>query len=168
MGSPPCSRAFLRRFRGRPPHLRAAARGLRRRSAMNADPREAELAPESILPCQLGDSLFGMARLQPEKRLQLAVLQDAILTFHRLVGVGGHRPRRLFGEVDEWFASDDASPPFAFVAICDTLNLDADYIRRGLEMWRERTGVAIRRPPFRRDSIGTRHRVVERPLRRSA
>jgi hypothetical protein len=130
---------------------------------------ETDMAPESILPCQFGDRLFGMARLQPEKRLQLAVLQDAVLTFHRLVGVEGYRPRRLFGEVDEWFASNDTSGPFTFVGICDTLNIDADYIRRGLRGWRARTvGVEIRRPPFRRDMIGTRHRVVERPLRRSA
>src|SRR5438034_7464347 len=96
------------------------------------DQREAELEPDILLPCQLGDRLFGAARLQPEKRLQLAVLQDAILTFHRLAAVEGHRSRRLFEEVDAWFVSDEANGPFTFVTICDTLNLDLDYIRQGL------------------------------------
>jgi hypothetical protein len=134
-----------------------------------ADQREAELEPESILPCQLGDRLFGTARLQPEKRLQLAVLQDAILTFHRLAAVERLRARRFFAEVDAWFASDEANGPFTFVTICDTLNLDPDYIRQGLRRWRARTsGAAKRRLSFRRDAIGTRHRVVSRPLRRTA
>ena len=130
---------------------------------------EPHLEPDAILPAQLGDRLFGMARLQPEKRLQLAVLQDALLMFHRLAGVPRTRSRRLFAEVDAWFASDATDGPFTFVTICDTLNLDPDYIRSGLRPWRVATrGNAKRRPPFRRDAIGSRHRVVSRPLRRIA
>jgi len=134
------------------------------------DHRDAELAPDSVLPCQLGDRLFGTARLQPEKRLQLAALQDAILVFHRSAGAEAARSRRLFAEVDAWFASDEANGPFTFVTICNTLNLDPDYIRKGLERWRPHgNGVTARRPRFRRDAIGTRHRVVvPRPLRRIA
>ena len=134
-----------------------------------ADRREAELEPDSILPCQLGDGLFRGSRLQPEKRLQLAVLQDAVLTFHRLVGVGRSRARRLFAEVDAWFASDDTNGPFTFMTICDALNFEPDFIRRGLERWRARPHTeAMRRPLFRRDAVGTRHQVVPPPLRRSA
>ena len=40
---------------------------------------ESELAPESILLAQLDDRPFGGARIQPEKRLQVAVLADAVL-----------------------------------------------------------------------------------------
>ena len=40
---------------------------------------ESELAPESILPAQLDDRPFGGARIQPEKRLQVAVLAYAVL-----------------------------------------------------------------------------------------
>ncbi len=40
---------------------------------------ESELAPESILPAQLDDRPFGGAQIQPEKRLQVAVLADAVL-----------------------------------------------------------------------------------------
>ena len=131
---------------------------------------QAELAPDTVLPCQLGDRLFGTARLQPEKRLQLAVLQDAILVFERLAGAQAARCRRLFAEVDAWFASDDANGPFTFVTICNVLNLEPDYIRKGLERWRPcRNGVRARRPRFRRDATGTRHRVVMvRSLRRIA
>jgi len=61
---------------------------------------ESELAPETILPVQLDDRPFGGARIQPEKRLQVAVLADAVLTFHRWAGVERVRARRLFSEVD--------------------------------------------------------------------
>ncbi len=125
------------------------------------DQREAELVPDSVLPSQLGDGPFGGARLQPEKRLQLAVLEDAILTFERSVGVYRPRPRRLLAEVDAWFASDATDWPFAFVTICHTLNIDPDYIRRGLRHSRTRLEATTqRKPPLRRDANGTRHQVV--------
>jgi hypothetical protein len=132
------------------------------------DRREPELAPESILPVQLGDRLFGTAKVQPEKRLQLAALQDAILTFHRCIGVDSRQSRRLFAEVDAWFASDDAEGPFTFVTICDTLNFDPGYIRRGLDRWRTRANGTRRKPPFRRDAVGIPHRVTARSLGRAA
>ena len=125
------------------------------------DRSEAELQPDILLPCQLGDGLFGAARLQPEKRLQLAVLEDAILTFERSVGVDGPRPRRLLAEVDAWMASDATDWPFAFVTICHTLNIDPDYVRAGLRRRHAHPDVATKRkPPLRRDANGTRHQVV--------
>src|SRR5438046_9931643 len=96
------------------------------------DQREAELVPDSVLPSQLGDGPFGGARLQPEKRLQLAVLEDAVLTFERCAGVDGARPRRLLAEVDACFASDATDWPFEFVTICHTLTIAPDYISRVL------------------------------------
>jgi hypothetical protein len=129
---------------------------------------ETELAPESVLPCQLGDRLLGTAALQPEKRLQLAVLQDALATFHRLVGVAGPRRGRHFAEAEAWFASDAARDPFTFVTICATLNLDPGYIRNGLRQWRLLVGDSTRRVlPFRRDAVGTRTRVTSRHPHRS-
>ncbi len=125
------------------------------------DRSDAELEPDILLPSQLGDGLFGGARLQPEKRLQLAVLEDAILTIERSVGVDGPRPRRLLAEVDAWLASDATDWPFAFVTICHTLNIDPDYVRAGLRRRRAHPDVATKRkPPLRRDANGTRHQVV--------
>ena len=130
---------------------------------------EAELAPESILPEQLDDRPFGGARTQPEKRLQVAVLADALLTFRRWAGVEHPRARRLFADVDAWFASDDANGPFTFVTICDSLAFDPAYIRRGLRGWRARMEASAGGTwPVRRDGNGARHRVVLPRLRRVA
>ena len=130
---------------------------------------EGELAPESILPAQLDDRPFGGARIQPEKRLQVAVLADAVLTFHRWAGDEHARARRLFTEVEAWFASDDVGDPFTFITICDSLKFDPGYIRRGLRQWRAHLeATAEQERSLRRDSNGTRHRVVLPRLRRVA
>ena len=131
---------------------------------------ESELEPESILPAQLYDRPFGGARVQPEKRLQVAVLADAVLTFHRWAGDERTRARRRFGEVETWFASDDADgSPFTFIAICSSLKFDPSWIRRGLRQWRAHLGAAATRArPPRRDSNGTRHQIVLPRLRRVA
>jgi len=128
---------------------------------------ESELAPDSMLPAQLYDRFVGGARIQPEKRLQVAVLADAVLAFHRWAGVD--RAPRLFAEVEAWFASDDVDGPFTFIAICDSLALDPSYIRQGLRHWRKHSeATANQNRPLRRDSTGSRHQVALPRLRRVA
>jgi len=78
----------------------------------------AELAPETVLPSQFFDRLQGDSSLQPEKRLMLAVLEDAVGTFQKYVNVRSRHGRRLFSEAEEWFASHDGDWPFAFVSVC--------------------------------------------------
>ena len=130
---------------------------------------ESELAPESILPAQLYDRPLGGARIQPEKRLQVAVLADAVLTFHRWAGNERARARRLFAEVEAWFASDDPDGPFTFITICDSLNLDPTYIRRGLRDWDPSLeATAKRKWSLGRDGNGKRLQVVLPRLRRVA
>jgi len=130
---------------------------------------ESELAPDGILPAQLYDRPFGGARLQPEKRLQVAVLADAVLTFHRWAGIGRAPAQRLFAEVEAWFASEDADGPFTFITICDSLNFDPTYIRRGLRQWRTYVQATAKRTrSLHRDGSGTRHQVVLPRLRRVA
>ena len=126
-----------------------------------------ELA-DDILPAQLRDRPLDGARLQPEKRLQVAVLTDAIGTFRRLEGVESPQAQRLFAEVNAWFASDDTDGPFTFVTICDSLGLDPTYIRRGLLQWRVVVEASGTRMAVRRDANGARHQVVLSRLRRVA
>jgi len=135
----------------------------------------AELAPETVLPSQFFDRLQVDSSLQPEKRLMLAVLEDAVGTFQKYVNVRSRHGRRLFSEAEEWFASHDGDWPFAFVSVCQALGLEADYLRAGLWRWRDRQPLPVGdetkvvRFPFRRVN-GSRHSVTGRPvgLRRSA
>lgn len=134
-----------------------------------------DLEPETILPSQYFGGIDIDASLQPEKRLMLAVLEDAVGTFQKHVNAHDRRGRLLFAEAEEWFASADTAWPYSFAVMCQGLGLDADYLRKGLWKWREDqrsrrgTGGAVIRFPFRRVN-GTRHAITGRPigLRRSA
>jgi hypothetical protein len=141
------------------------------------EPRTANsgLEPETILPAQYFDRIQIDASLQAEKRLMLAVLEDAVGTFQKFAHVSGRRARRLFAEAEEWFASTDTQWPFAFINICQALGLEPEYIQRGLRRWRDHqltvgddSGKVVRFP-FRRVN-GRRHSITGRPvgLRRSA
>jgi hypothetical protein len=124
------------------------------------------LAPTTVLPSQF----FGPrdAVLQPEKRLMLAVLENAVwLLLHDPPGHDG-KDRRSVAEAAEWVAADATDWPFTFVNVCDALGLAPEWIRAGL---RRRVGrAATARPgpsptphfPFRRlaatrQRVGTRH-----------
>jgi hypothetical protein len=122
------------------------------------------LEPESILPSQFSPSLGEM----PEKRLLLAVLEEAVGTYQRNVMATDRRGRALFADVEAWFASDDSRWPCSFGAICDAIGLNTAYLRSGLGAWMDacrtrshETAVRPYRFPFRRVN-GTRHRTTGR------
>ena len=134
-----------------------------------------ELEPESVLPSQYFAQAAVDASLQPEKRLMLAVLEDAVGTFQKYVNARDRSTQKLFSEVEDWFASDDQDWPYSFLNISQALGLEAAYLRRGLDRWKanQRTpaGVAsnVVRFPFRRVN-GSRHMITGRAsgMKRSA
>jgi hypothetical protein len=135
----------------------------------------ATLEPETILPPQFFDRLIIDASLQPEKRLMLAVLEDAVGTFQKHAGTPNRRGQRLFAEAEDWFTSDQTDWPFAFVNVCEALSIEPEYLRRGLRGWQDRQrtlgeeSTKVVRFPFRRVN-GRRHSITGRAvgLRRSA
>ena len=63
-----------------------------------------------------------MARiLEGERRLMLAVLEDAVSCFQKYAGATRPRNKRLFQEAEEWFMDEEASWVFSFEAICTVL-----------------------------------------------
>jgi len=67
----------------------------------------------------------------PETRLLVAVLDQAIDSLRKNKPQKTRRERRLYREVLDWLAQPDDAP-FSFEYICTVLNLDPDYIRRGV------------------------------------
>ena len=104
------------------------------------------LQSEIILPSQFFEGINGESRAQPEKRLMLAVMEDAFATFQECLPGLTYRQRRLLKEVEEWVASEDVTWPFSFQNICAALNLDADYLRMGLRRWQARRLAPQQRP----------------------
>ena len=66
------------------------------------------------------------------------MLEDAVHCFQTYLLARKPHERRLFQEAEEWIDSTDAHWYFSFENICDTLEISAEYVRRGLREWREK------------------------------
>jgi hypothetical protein len=70
--------------------------------------------------------------IEPEKRLMLGVLKDAIDCFLDNVNARNGKRKRQFQEAEEWFFEKGTDWTFSFESICGILGLDSGYIRKGL------------------------------------
>jgi hypothetical protein len=94
------------------------------------------LQPDTILPAQFFQSLRTKGRFDGERRLMIAVLEDAVNCFMKQLHATDPKARQLFLDAEEWIRADDRTWFFAFANVCDTLDLDPDYVREGLFKWR--------------------------------
>lgn len=91
--------------------------------------------PDVILPAQFFRTLRGREAHGGERRLILAVLEDAINCFQKNLFAQTSRGKRLFREAEHWVMSVERDMPFAFENICEFLSFDAECIRQGLCRW---------------------------------
>src|ERR1051326_3419753 len=102
--------------------------------------------PDTLLPSQFFAHFRGRgSATRGEKRLMLAVLEDAVDCYQKFAFAREPRGRELFSEAEEWLFSSDNSWVFAYENICETLEVNADYVRRGLQEWRQRARLAAAR-----------------------
>jgi len=94
--------------------------------------------PDSLLPVQYFENFRPKVQTEPEKRLMLAVLEDALVCFQKHFSSRGGRGLRLFRETEEWIFRGDNGQPFSFANICEVVGFDAEYMRQGLLKWREK------------------------------
>jgi len=102
---------------------------------------EANLQPSGVLSSFtqaniiLPSQHFGPQRkVEPEKRLMIAVLHDALDCLAKSRSATDNRGKRLFRETTQWFLSPDADWPYAFECICEVLDLDSDAVRQRLRV----------------------------------
>ena len=87
------------------------------------------------------------AMLSGIKGLLLAVLEDGIHAFQDHFGARNGKKRRLFEEAEAWIFSNEDDWIFSFSSVCAQLNLDPDYLRRGLRQWQARQAEATKSSP---------------------
>jgi len=92
--------------------------------------------PEILLPSQFYDRSRARSILEGERRLMLAVLEDAVSCFQKYAGASRPRGQRLFKEAEEWFLDDNGSWVFSFESICQVLDIDSEYFRDRLQRWK--------------------------------
>ncbi len=128
--------------------------------------------PDLITPEQHRDRVQMERTDQPEIRLMLAVMEDAVATYQRYASEPGRRNRRLFEEAESWINSTDTTWPYSFENICAALRFEPETLRKGLQSWRtqrDEGGRDMYRFPFRRVN-GKRHSISlrDRTMRKSA
>ena len=91
--------------------------------------------PDTLLPEQFF-TLMGKKPLQGEKRLLLAMLEDAVHCFQTYVLARKPHERRLFQEAEEWINSTDLHWFFSFENICEILGIHPGRLRVALQQWK--------------------------------
>ncbi len=94
--------------------------------------------PDVVIPAQYFDVLRSKNAMEPEKRLMLAVLEDAVRSFQDNIAAESEAKKKLFAEAEAWFLEQDADWVFSFENICEALGLTPQYVRRGLLRWKEK------------------------------
>src|SRR3990172_6563651 len=102
--------------------------------------------PDILLPNQYFAAFRRGRVVEGERRLMLAVLEDAVDSYRKYALARDPREQASFLEAREWFWSSDRSRLFAFENICDVLEMNADYLRSGLDRWRGTPPPPRRRP----------------------
>jgi len=107
----------------------------RDQTGLTSDERIGSLfQPDSLLPSQYFEPLHRKTLWEPEKRLMLAILEDAINCFrHNLSAQNGKR--RLCQEAAEWVVETGSDWVFSFENICEALGFNPAHVRQCLLRW---------------------------------
>lgn len=100
--------------------------------------------PDALLPAQFYSAFRGGSSVRGEKRLMLAVLQDALDCYQKYAFSRDSQGRQLFSEAEDWITRPDRDWYFSFENICDTLGISPEYLRQGMKAWRLHAHAAAR------------------------
>ena len=99
--------------------------------------------PDTLLPVQYFEAMRRKHLLEGEKRLILSVLEDAVECFMKCIDSNSSKGQRLFRDAEEWINLEDKMWVFSFDNVCEMLDINPEYLRRGLRAWKERRLTAL-------------------------
>ncbi|HEY7322252.1 MAG TPA: hypothetical protein VIE89_32200 [Candidatus Binatia bacterium] len=89
--------------------------------------------PDTILPTQFYAMFKSNQYRDPERRLMVAILEDAVSCLSADLRQCNPRQKKQYEEAKHWVTTNEESEwIFSFRNICEVLGLDPDYLRRGL------------------------------------
>ena len=94
--------------------------------------------PDTLLPDQYFDTFRRKLHLEPEKKLMLAILEDAVACYQKYAVVRDSKGQALFEEAEAWVHEKNANEIFSFDSVCEMLGFEPDYLRQGLAVWKDR------------------------------
>ena len=92
--------------------------------------------PDTVMPDQYLETFRRLTHLEPEKRLMLALLEDGVACFQKYATARDGHGKRYFQETEEWVLEEPNERLYSFANVCETLGLDAGYLRQGLMRWK--------------------------------
>ena len=97
------------------------------------------IAWDVVEPTDIGilENLSKKVIRDGEKALMLAILENAIEDFQKYVLATDKKRKGLFDAAEAWILESDSPSFFSFNNICEYLELDPDYIRKGFMRWKE-------------------------------
>ena len=117
-----------------------------RDTAAGSEDRVAGLfVPDTCFPRSTSTACARRTEYDGERRLMIAVLEDAVDVYRKQAGARDARRQQLFRDAEEWIDSDDRAWIFSFQNICDVLDIEAEYLRRGLRAIKEQARGARKR-----------------------
>jgi len=93
--------------------------------------------PDTLLPAQYFDTVRRKANSEPEKKLMLAILEDAIDCFQKYIFARDGRGKGIFREAEDWILEENSDLLFSFENIWEVLGFNPKYVRKGLLLWKE-------------------------------
>jgi hypothetical protein len=103
----------------------------------NVEDRVASLfQPDTLLPEQYLETYRRKSFMEPETRLMLAVLEDAVACYQKYVQAKDERGIELFREAEAWVMQEDHAWLFSFDNICESFGINPEYMREGLVRWK--------------------------------
>ena len=93
--------------------------------------------PDTLLPTQYYETLHNKASLLPEKRLMLAILEDALGCFKNSMFAQARRQMTQFRDANGWILGENSDWLFSFENVCETLGIEPAYLRQKLLHWKK-------------------------------
>lgn len=92
--------------------------------------------PDTLLAAQYFSTMRRKTALEPEKKLVLAVLEDAVKCYQDNAGTAHSKGKKLFDDTEQWIFETASDWLFSFENVCTLLGLDPEYLRAGLMRWK--------------------------------
>jgi hypothetical protein len=92
--------------------------------------------PDVLVAPEVFEGLRQRTYQEPDARLMLAILHDAVACFQENIDAQDAKKRNLFLEAEQWILNQDKDWIFSFENICEILGLDPEYMRGGLLRWK--------------------------------
>ena len=105
----------------------------REQTALTADEKLASLfQPDTLLSAQYFANHRRKTALEPEKKLMLAVLDDAIRCLLDNRSARSPDKKKLYDQAAQWITEEGGDWIFSFDNVCEALGFSPDYVRGGL------------------------------------